>query len=161
MAMKYECLSAVDQARRQAVRAKVKELYIFATEIMDPCDLEAMDVFNRLHCAVWDSLIGPELPAVRSLFRTWPQRTDEDIHRINVRLVMLRDRFIRPLLYELVGDMQEAHAINIFSQSRIKRRYKDRENERKYTSDAALSGIAEYVASNCRAHQGRRRRTAK
>ena len=159
--MKYDCLSGVEQARRQAVRAKVKELYIFATQIMDPCDLEAMDVFNRLHCAVWDSLIGPELPAVRSLFRTWPQRTDEDVHRINVRLVMLRDRFIKPLLYELVGDMQEAHAINIFSQSRIKRRYKDRENERKYTSDAALSRIREYLESSRGKTQSRRRRRAR
>lgn len=128
-------------ARLATIRAKVRHLAWFTTAVMDPTNPHHCDLFNRWHCAIWDACIGPELPAVRSLFRSWPQHTDDDVFAINVRLVELRDRYLKPELKRLCGDMPEAQVIGLFSQSRIRRRY----NRPDYSEDEFLTRAREFA----------------
>lgn len=102
--------------RTAGLRERVRELWDYSQR-MDYCNPWHLHWFHRQHCAIWDACIGPELPHVQRILRTWPQRTEADIMRINRRIAELRDKFIKPMLEQLIGDMPEAHQLALFHQS--------------------------------------------
>lgn len=131
--------------RTAGLRQRVRELWAYAQR-MDYSDREHRDTFHRWHCAIWDACIGPELPAVQQILRTWPQRTEADITRINRRITELRDQFIRPLLEHLVGDMPEAHQLALFHQSLKDPKYYDIEIR---SPAHVLAFVHQYVDGHC------------
>lgn len=114
--------------RTAGLRQRVRELWAYSLQ-MDYSDKDHRDTFHRLHCGLWDACIGPELPYVQQVLRTWPQRTQADLQRINERLYQLRETFIKPVLMEICGDMAEAHQLALFHQSKLDPKYDDEPRE--------------------------------